>query len=182
MTDADTKIINIYLKVDPKTIQDYFNENDPAPLYKRQLSHKLEQYINTASCSVKRYSVVFYKFKCNTELDKQYTEPLIYAIRRHFADKQQIREKEFSRFKKRTWMLLLVSLSIVICFQGFLIVSLNENHRIQSGLGNIMDVFSWVVLWQPFDKLLFHWNPHLKDISLLKNLATAEVIIIENEK
>ncbi len=151
-------------------------------LYKRQLSHKLEQYINTAAASVKRYSVVFYKFKCSTELDKQYTEPLIYAIRRHFATKQQIREKEFARFKKRTWILLLVSLLVVICLQGFLIVSLDENHSIQTGLGNIMDVFSLVLLWQPFDKLLFHWNPHLKDIALLKNLANAEAIIIENEK
>ncbi len=79
-------------------------------------------------------------------------------------------------------MLLLVSLFIVICFQGFLIVSLDENHSIQTGLSNIMDVFSWVILWQPFDKLLFYWNPHLKDISLLRKLATAEVIIIENEK
>ncbi len=128
-------------------------------LYTKRLSHKLEQYINTAAASVKRYSVIFYKFKCNTKLDKQYTEPLKYAIRRHFAGKQLIREKEFSRFKKRTWMLLLASLFLVICFQGFLIVSLDENHSIQTGLGNIMDVFSWVVLWQPFDKLLFYCNP-----------------------
>ncbi len=182
MTDPSTKTVDIYLKVDHQSIDDCFNENDPAPLYKRQLSYKLEQYINMATSSVKRYSVILYKFNCNTEVDKQYTEPLIYALRRHFNARQVIREKEFSRFKRRTWMLLLVSLGIVIIFQGFLMVLFNMDHNFQSGFSNILDVFSWVVLWQPFDKLLFYWNPHLKDISLLKKLANAEVIILSGEK
>jgi hypothetical protein len=30
--------------------------------------------------------------------------------------------------------------------------------------------------------LLFAWNPHLKDILLLNKLASAEVIIIENQR
>lgn len=182
MADPFTQTINIYLTVDPQTIHGYFNENDPAPLYKRQLSHRLEQYITMASKSVKRYSVVFYKFKCANEIDKQYTEPLIYALRRHFKERQEIREREFKRFKKRYWILLLISVLVVILCQGFLMFMLDENHNIQSGLGNIVDVFSWVLLWHPIDQLLFHWNPHLKEISLFKKLANAEVIIMQNEK
>jgi hypothetical protein len=182
MSSPFTQTINIYLKVDLTTIEDYFNEHDPAPIYRRQLSHKLEQYLAMATSSVKRYSVVFFKFKCDTEIDRQYTEPLLYALRRHFAAKQKIRELEFARFKKRTWLLLVVSLAVVIFSQGFLMVLLDDNHNLQSGISNIIDVFSWVLLWQPIDKLLFHWNPHLKDISLLKKLATAEAIVLMNEK
>jgi hypothetical protein len=182
MTDPFTKTINVYLKVDHQTIHEYFNENDPAPLYKRQLSYRLEQYLSMASASVKRYSVVFYKFKCSSEKDKQYTEPLIYALRRHFAAKQAIREKEFQRFKRRTWILLAISIALVIICQGFVMMLFDENHNLQAGVSNIIDVFSWVVLWQPFDKLLFYWNPHLKDISILKKLATAEVLLIDDEK
>jgi hypothetical protein len=180
MQDPLTSTINIFLKVDSMAMQSYFNEHDPAPLYKRQLSHQLEQYISMGTSSVKRYSVVFYKFQCATEKDKQYAEPLIYALRRHYTSRQKIREKEFKRFKKRNWMLLLFSFLVVLTFQGFLMVLLDENHRVQSGFSNILDVFSWVLLWQPIDKLLFHWNPHLKDISLLRKLATAELIVVEN--
>lgn len=182
MNDPFTNTINIFLKVDHETIEDYFNENDPAPLYKRQLSFKLEHYLAMASATVKRYSVVFYQFKCKSEIDKKYTEPLVYALRRHFAAKLAIREKEFSRFKRRTWMLLAISLAVVTICQGFLLVLFDEQHNLQLGLSNIIDVFSWVLLWQPFDQLLFHWNPHLKDISLLKKMASAEVLIIEDEK
>ena len=57
----------------------------------------------------------------------------------------------------------------------------NEN-QLPTGLLNSLDVFSWVILWHPIDELMFHWNPHLKDINLLNKLATAESIIIENEK
>lgn len=53
--------INIFLTVDWQTINNYFNSNDPAPIYKRQLSHQLEEYIKTSVAS-KRYSAIFYKF------------------------------------------------------------------------------------------------------------------------
>lgn len=177
MSDSYSKTVNIFLTVDPTTINGFFNENDPAPLYKRQLSHKLEHYISMTVGSVKRFSPVFYKLQCKNEIDKQYAEPLMYAIRRHFETKKAVREKEFKRFKKRTWLFLLFSILIVIICQGFVMVLFDENHNFQYGVSNILDVFSWVLLWQPIDKLLFQWNPHLKDISLLDKLATAEVII-----
>jgi len=34
-----------------------------------------------------------------------------------------------------------------------------------------------VMLWQPIDKLVFQWNPYLKEINTLNKLAKAEVII-----
>ena len=170
------------MTVDLKTIHEYFNVHDPAPIYKRQLSHQLEEYITESIISAKRYSVIFYKLKCTTEYDKQYTEPLIYAIRRHFLAKKLVSEMEFEKFKRRSWMLLAMSLTVVILSQGFLPLLLNHNDRIQSGIGNTLDVFTYVILWRPIERLLFYWNPHLKEINLLNKLATAEVIIINNEK
>ncbi len=89
---------------------------------------------------------------------------------------------EFEKFKRRSWMLLAMSLTVVILSQGFLPLLLNHNESIQSGIGNTLDVFTYVILWRPIERLLFYWNPHLKDISLLNKLATAESIIINNEK
>ena len=182
MTESLPKSVDIFLTVDPETIDSYFNAHDPAPIYKRQLSHELQQYIDETVVPVKRYSVIFYKFKCAGEKDKLYAEPLIYSIRRHFSARQEIREKEFQKFKRRTWTLLVVSLTVVMLCQGFVPLLFNEEHRIHSGLSNSLDVFSWVILWRPIDKLIFYWNPHLKDISLLQKLATAELIVIDHEK
>src|SRR5260221_7962521 len=94
--------INIFLTVDRQTINDYFNRHDPAPIYKRQISHQLEDYIKASVSAAKRYSVIFYKFKCTSEIDKQYAQPLMYSIRRHYSLKQTPRQNELDKFTKRS--------------------------------------------------------------------------------
>jgi len=184
MEESELDIINIYLTVDRQTINNYFNSNDPAPIYKRQLSHQLEEYIKSCAASAKRYTPIFYKFKCLSELDKQYSQPLMYAVRRHYSQKKKMREKEFKRFKHRSWWLLVVSLFMVLVCQGIvpLLVDAHEGNKVAAVFLNSLDIFSWVLLWRPIDLLLFYWNPHLKDIDLLNKLATAELIVIENDK
>lgn len=182
MEETASDKINIFLAVDRQTINTYFNSHDPAPIYKRQLSHQLEDYIKTSVDSAKRYSAIFYKFRCTSEIDRQYAQPLMYAIRRHYLQKKLMREKEFKKFKNRSWILLAISLVMVLICQGFVPLMLDENNRFHTAFGNTLDIFSWVLLWRPIDVLLFYWNPHLKDISLLNKLATAELIIIDNEK
>jgi len=180
MKDAVLSKINIFISVDPQSLQDYFNPHDPAPIYKRQLSHAFELYIMNSISSIKRYSVIHYKFCCRSEEDRQYTEPLIYAIRRHFGEKRSLKQQEFEKFKRRSYLLLFYSLVVVMFSQGILPM-LEGVHHISPGLTNTLDIFSWVVLWRPIDQLVFCWNPYLKDISIMNRLASADVTIIENE-
>lgn len=182
MSDLANDKISIFLSVDMHTLKDYFNAHDPAPIYKRQLSHQLEQYINTCAQSAKRYTAIFYKLKFTNEVDKQYAEPLLYAIRRHYTDRMKQREKDFKRFKLRNWTLLAISILIVIMVQGFVPLVFDEDNKFLTGVGNSLEIFSWVLLWRPIDVLMFSWNPHLKDICLLQKLSTAEAIIIDHEK
>lgn len=172
--------INIFISVDQQSLTDYFNPHDPAPIYKRQLSHAFELYIMNSIIAVKRHSTLAYKVCCKEEDDKQYTEPLVYAIRRHFTEKKSLKEAEFGKFKRRSYILLFFSLAVVMICQGFLPLLLTGVNSISPGLTNTMDVFSWVILWRPIDQLIFCWNPYLKDISILNRLASAEVILIEN--
>jgi hypothetical protein len=181
MIESTPDTINIFLAVDMHTINNYFNSHDPAPIYKRQLSHQLQDYIKETCGPAKRHSVIFYKFKCISEMDKQYAQPLIYAIRRHYSLKMTRRRMEFKRFKIRSWVLLAVSVLVVLITQGFVPLLIDEENRILAALHNSLDIFSWVLLWRPIDVLLFSWNPHLKDIGLLNKLATSELIIIGNE-
>ncbi len=182
MNESIPDKVNIFLTVDMHTIKDYFNSHDPAPIYKRQLSNQLREYIRGAVTSVRRNSVVFYKFKCNSEKDREYTQPLMYAIRRHYSYEMEHRIKQFKKFKVRTWTLLAVSLVVVLIIHGFVPMLISTENQIVLGLLNSLDIFSWVLLWRPIDALLFSWNPYLKDISLLNKLATSELIIVENDK
>ncbi len=176
------KKINIFLSVDKQNINSYFNAHDPAPIYKRQLDHQFENYILNAVSVISKDSIVFYKLKCANEADKQYAEPLIYAIKRHFIQKRRIKEEKFSRFKKRTFILLAISFCIVIICHGLVPMVLDVTNHFQSIMITSIDVLSWVMLWRPIDKLIFDWNPRLKDILIIEKLCTAEMIILETKK
>ncbi|MEO6547423.1 MAG: hypothetical protein ABIN94_05465 [Ferruginibacter sp.] len=182
MSQPAAKSINVFLTSDRLIANNYFNRHDPSPIYMRQLSHQFVEYISESVKSSKRYSVIFYKLKCKCEDDKQYAEPLMYAIRRHFLSKKEDREKEFVKFKRRNWALLVISIVVVILFQTLLPILLSGETGFTTGVINSLDVFAWVLLWHPIDELVFRWNTYLKDICLFKKLATAEYILIENEK
>jgi len=175
-----TDKINIFLTIDQSTIHEHFNVNDPAPLYKRQLSHQFNQYLMTSIESSKRHSVFYYRITCKKDSDKQYAEAFVYAIKRHFSAKKMHCTEVFEKFKRRSYMLLFVSLVVVMICHGLVPMVLSDEQGFSSALRNGLDIFSWVILWQPIDKLVFQWNPHLKEISIMHRLANAEVIINEN--
>jgi len=183
MKKPSSQKINIFLSLDPDILKGYFNAQDPAPIYKRQLSHEFEQYIMTSIKSVKRDAVFNFKISYRNELDKEFAEPLMFAIRRHFAEEKIITNAAFEKFKKRTYILLFVSITIVTFCEAFLPMLLKgkEEESLQSGLRNSMDVLCWVILWKPIDRLIFYWNPYLKDISIMDRLEKAEVAVSEIE-
>ena len=180
MSKSLSSNINIFISVDQESLNDYFNTHDPAPIYKRQLSHAFELYIMNSIVAIKRHSVLFYKVCSKSEDDKQYSEPLIYAIRRHFSEKKLVSEAQFEKFKRRSYLLLFFSLAAVMICQELLPLLLGGPHKMNSALSNSLDIFSWVILWRPIDQLIFCWNPHLKEISIMNRLATGEVILVEN--
>src|SRR6185312_3938476 len=180
VTQTLTDKINIFLTIDQATIHEHFNVNDPAPLYKRQLSHQFNQYLMTSIESSKRYSVFYYRVTCKKDSDRQYAEAFIYAIKRHFSAKKLHCIEVFEKFKRRSYMLLFMSLTVVMICHGLVPMVLSEEQGFSSALRNGLDIFSWVILWQPIDKLVFQWNPHLKEISIMDRLANAEIIVTEN--
>jgi hypothetical protein len=174
--------LSIFIRLDEQTVYDYFNDHDPAPLYKRQLSQEFEHYIFNSVLTSKRSAVIRYKVICLQYSDKRFVEPITRAIRSHFNLKKFLKEEEFKKFKKRTFFLLITSLAIVLSTQVALPFLINMENHFAGSLHNILDVFSWVILWKPIDRLIFYWNPYKKEIHLLDRLANAEVSVLEKNK
>ncbi len=174
---------SIFVRLDEQTVYDYFNHHDPAPLYKRQLGHEFEQYIYNSILTSKRDAVIKYQAICLEYSDKRFIEPVTQAIRTHFNLKKSLKEEEFKKFKSRTLKLLIASLTIVLSFQALVpYIIEGMDHRLAGSIHNVVDVFSWVILWKPIDRLIFYWNPFKKDIHLLNRLSSAEVVVLEKNK
>ena len=176
------KKITVFITADSNSIFTYFNPHDPSPIYSRQLSQEFEKYLNNCIIKANRHSIINYKVVCLSKIDALFTGPLMEAIRRHYTIKRAVKEKEFRKFKKRSYYLLGLGLAVVMTCQGLLPYILSQEHRVHSALSNALDVFSWVVLWKPIERLIFYWNPFLKDICLLDKMISAEATVIENEK
>lgn len=175
-----TNRISVFLSVDKRSLDQYFNPHDPAPIYKRQLRFDFVQYLNDSVATYRRHSAVLYKLTYRPE-DFAIVEPFMHAIHQHFHAKEQLKRREFYRFKKGSYKLLFLSLGMLMFCHALMIVVLPQGQGFLSSLNNGLEVFSWVIMWRPIDRLIFQWNQYLKDISLLHKMATAEVIEIEAE-
>lgn len=178
MSRPVSKKIDVFLTINRTTINDYFNPHDPAPIYKRQLKQDVVLYISDSVSTYTRHSIIRYKISCDKE-DKHLIEPFMHAVNRHYRIKEEIVKKEFDKFKKRSWKLLVMSLAAVMICHGLLPLLHLEEHGISATVTNSVDVFSWVILWKPIERLIFYWNPFLKEISLYHKLSTAEIIVME---
>lgn len=175
--------INIFLSLDRDILSGYYNSQDNSPLYRRQLSYDFEQYILSRVRSAGRNSKIYFKISYRNEQDADYADPLMQAVRRHFSESKTIMAVNFENFRRRTFKLLFVSLSVVmICHGALPLLIKDDDSTVHYGLRNSLDVFSWVILWKPIDRLIFYWNPFLKDISILEKLEKAEVIMNEIEE
>jgi hypothetical protein len=175
MSKTLSKRISIFLSVDRKSINNYFNPHDTSPLYKRQLRFDFEQYLEGLLANYKRFTLVCYKVTCKEE-DEELLKPFLHAVRRHFYVIEKQKKLEFQKFKKRNFKLLTLSMFAVMFFHGVLPMIFLPQFSIQPMVLNTLDVFSWVILWRPIDRLIFDWNYYLKEISLLHKMANATII------
>lgn len=171
------KKIDVYLTVSRATIDQHFNPHDPAPLYKKQLHQDIITYINSAVSSYTRHSIVRFKLSCDKQ-DKDLVEPFMHAITRHYQLQKEVIKSKFEKFRKRSIKLLFLSFALFIICHGLLPL-VDEQLIISATVINTVDCFSFVIVCEPINRLIFDWNPHLKRISLLHKLANAEVIIME---
>jgi len=182
MKNALSTRISIFLSVDGESVLKYYNSHDPAPLYNRQLSHELREYLENSVASAKRNASIRYQLICKKESDHKFIKPILLSIRRHFEIKRSMKEKEFRKFKKKNYVLLSVCFLLVILLQGALPLIFGPEYRIHSVFSNAVDVLSWVILWKPIERLIFYWNPFKKEILLFRKMEMAESTVIVNEK
>jgi hypothetical protein len=179
---ASTRV-SILLSLDHANIQSFFNPHDPAPLNRRQLSQDFQDYLDASLVGAGRYTKIDFKIFCGGSSNMRHmADPLINTIRRHFKIKKTLKEAEFKKFKKKNYYLLMVSTIIVMICQGVLPLVLGQDHRIHSMFSNAVDVFSWVILWKPIERLIFYWNPFLKEMLLYDKIVYAKINIIESEE
>lgn len=177
----NAKRLTVFITTDSNSVFSYFNRHDPSPVYSRQLSQEFEEYLSNSIIRANRHSIITYKMVCLSKIDALFTGPLMDAIRRHYRVKKALKEKEFRKFKRRSFFVLAFAFVIVFSFQTLLHHLVDDENKLQYAFSNALHVFSWVIMWKPIERLIFYWNPFLKKLAILDKMINAEVTVVEKE-
>jgi hypothetical protein len=144
-----------------RSVAGMYDSDDPWPEYARRLSDRAEEQI---ALSVEeqltgfhpRHMPVLEVIIPVSDLTEDRKTSIPSAIRAHFFSRADETERE----KHRTVRVGLreFRLTIAVCipsFLGFVFASRFEHNPLALVVQNILVIFCWVVIWQPFQSLVF---------------------------
>ena len=166
-----------------RTIAHFYDADDPTPENNRELSDRAETEIFHQILAVPKGD---HAEMCNhleivipaSELTPDRQTTIISAIRSHF----RLRAVEVQREMKLTQMVGLreFRLTIAVCipsFIGIAICSQFKGNPISEVLENVLVIFCWVTIWQPFQVLVFDRWTQSKTAMVYRKIADMEISV-----
>jgi len=164
-----------------RTIAHFYDADDPSPEDHRELSDRAEEQIFREVLDVPKE---YRKELCDqleitlpaTDLTPDRQTAIVSAIRSHF----RLRANEVQRDMILTQKVGLreVRLTIAVClpsFIGIAICSQFKGNPISEVVENILIIFCWVTIWQPFQSLVFdRWTQSAK-AKVYRKIAEMEI-------
>ena len=164
-----------------RTIAHFYDPDDPTPENNRELSDRAEDEIFHGVLGVPKGVGAD---MCNqleillpaSELTPERTAAIISAIRSHF----RLRADEVQRDMKLTERVGLreFRLTLAVCipsFIGIAICSQFKGDPLTEVIENVLVIFCWVTIWQPFQSLVFDRWTQSKTAKVYRKIAEMEI-------
>ena len=156
-----------------RSIEQIFDNRDPAPFRERDLDPDLAEYLVDSSEDLVGHDRIRLVFWVDRPCTPSEVEQ---AFRAHFeGDLERIRRSR--RRHRRTGQLALV-LAVVIVVALVTIAQLVGNAvggTLGTGLKEGLVISSWVVMWRPVEVLIYDWIPIRHQRKVLAKLLAAKV-------
>lgn len=157
------------------SIEQLFDNRDPAPFRERDLDPDLAEYLLDAGedlADEDRFRIVVWLDQpCRPGEVEQ-------AMRAHFEE-LIARNKRLRRRSRRigqiTLVLAVVLVVVLLAFSQF--VGTLAPGNIGNGLKEGLVIFSWVVMWRPVETLIYDWIPARRERSIAAKLLDAPIDI-----
>ncbi|MEI7857835.1 MAG: hypothetical protein WCH85_10070 [Methanomicrobiales archaeon] len=166
-----------------RTIAHFYDPDDPTPENNRELSDRAENEIFHEILVVPKGEHAEY---CNhleialpaSDLTPERQAAIIAATRSHFRH----RADEVQRDMKLTQMVGLreFRLTLAVCipsFVGIAICSQFKGNPISEVVENVLVIFCWVTIWQPFQSLVFDRWTQSKTAQVYRKIAELEISV-----
>lgn len=166
-----------------KSIAQFYDGDDPSPEESRWLSERAEDWILRAVIDVPKgypggsFNKLELEFPAEEILPGR-EQSIIAATKGHFKR----RAPEFERERRLTWKVGIreFRLTIAVCipaFAGIAVLSQFHGNPVAEVVENVLVIFSWVVIWQPFQSLVFdRWMQGIS-ARVCRHIAEMEITI-----
>ena len=164
-----------------RTIAHFYDSDDPTPESNRELSDRAETEIFHQVLSVPKGE---HAEMCNhieivipaSELTPDRQTTIISAIRSHFRLRAVEVQREMKRLQKVGLRDFRLTLAVCIpSFIGIAICSQFKGNPISEVLENVLVIFCWVTIWQPFQSLVFDRWTQSKTAIVYRKIADLEI-------
>jgi hypothetical protein len=168
------------IEIRDKTIEQLFNNFDPAPFRERERDADAERYIFSYAREAAGSSPIeLVVYLSGTTTEPSLSKELEAAIGHHFelrAREQQIKLNEL-RLLGRKGLVVGLLVMLFATLVGVALTNIFPKSSFVETIEQSLIIFAWVALWRPAEILLYDRWPLIRERKLLQRLATAPVIV-----
>lgn len=105
------------------------------------------------------------------------------AVERYCAEMIEQNERDLREVRRGGRRQLPYSLVIILIGAALVylisVVSSTWSAELTTFLTGALSILAWVALWQPFQAFIYDWIPYRRDIAILEQLKSVEVVVEE---
>lgn len=166
--EGDTHCIDVRLN----TIDQLFDNRDPAPFRERDLDPDLVEYLHGAGEDLSSHGpfkvVIWVTGPCQpAEVETGYRAHFLYELER--IDRRRRRHRRTGQVA----LLLGVTLLVLILSASELLAGYED--RLVAAFREGLVILSWVVMWRPVEILLYDWVPVRRERKVMQRLHDAPI-------
>jgi hypothetical protein len=156
-----------------------FNSMDPSPFIDRDLDHDAEEFIVSWARELPKSHGFELVIHLATAPEPQKAAEVESAVRHYFANRAEIKWREFRLLLRRGHLSLLIGLLfLTVCL---LTSGLAARFVPASAVGIVREglvIAGWVAMWRPLQIYLYDWWPLRDESQILQRLARMHVRLV----
>ncbi|MDD1718706.1 MAG: hypothetical protein LUQ25_01480 [Methanoregulaceae archaeon] len=167
-----------------RTIAHFFDPDDPAPESDRELSDRAEDMIGRLVLDTPDPLHAARRDRLEvsipgSELTTGRESDLPAAIRSHFLRRAEDVRREMRLTQRIGLREIQLTVGVCVpCLIGIAFLAPHSHEPLAAIAVNVLTIFSWVVIWQPFQSLVFDRWTKSKQAKVFQEIAGMEIAVV----
>jgi hypothetical protein len=175
----------VLIEMELKRLEQLFNTFDPSPFYEKDIDNDAEQYIVDSAREIPMASALkLVIYLPPAEAVKEDADSLEEAIHNYFAYRVNAAARELRLQFHQGRLSLAIGLSFLtacVVLRSILLGVFGSERMVMDIVQEGLLISGWVVMWRPFEMLVYDWWPLWIRKRVYRKLSRMEVSIVPSD-